>query len=43
MDSPHFDQAIDTVVVQSDANGSQNVVVMYGSARGVLPITRDSH
>jgi hypothetical protein len=38
-ENPHFDQAIDTVVVQPGQNGATNVAVMYGNrARGVLPI-----
>ena len=38
-ENPHFDQAIDTVLVTSDRPGSQNYTVVYGNrARGVLPI-----
>ena len=37
--NPHFDQALDTVIVTTGVNNAQNVIVMYGNrARGVLPI-----
>ncbi len=38
-ENPHFDQAIDTVIVAPGANGGQTYTVVYGNrARGVLPI-----
>ena len=38
-ENPHFDQAIDTVIVAPAPSGGQTVAVVYGNrARGVLPI-----
>ena len=38
-ENPHFDQAIDTVVVSPAQNGGRTYTVVYGNrARGVLPI-----
>jgi hypothetical protein len=38
-ENPHFDQAIDTVVVAPSQTGGQTYTVVYGNrARGVLPI-----
>ncbi len=38
-ENPHFDQAIDTVVVTPSTTGGQTYTVVYGNrARGVLPI-----
>ncbi|MEO7455641.1 MAG: M1 family metallopeptidase [Gemmatimonadaceae bacterium] len=38
-ENPHFDQAIDTVIVAPGQNGGQTYTVVYGNrARGVLPI-----
>ena len=38
-ENPHFDQAIDTVIVAPAPSGGQTVTVVYGNrARGVLPI-----
>jgi hypothetical protein len=38
-ENPHFDQAVDTVVTSTQANGSTVTTVVYGNrARGVLPI-----
>ena len=39
VENPHFDQAIDTVLVAPSAAGGQQLTVLYGNrARGVLPI-----